>query len=336
MASGGLMMRDVRITGTYTQGLQHLGALLAESGFFQDARQTAQAAVKVMAGEELGLGPIASMTQIHIVQGRVTLSAHLLAALVRRSGRYGFRVRQMDPEACVIDFTENGDPIGTSSFTRGDAEAAGLWAKPGPWRQHPRNMLYARAMSNGVKWYCPDITTGAVYTLDEIESGDADEPDRVAAVIEARTVSWRDRAQELLEAAGDTETFTVRMHDAGITSQMLADDEIFETAMDIARDVRDTQPETDTPRETEPPAHQDPPPPSDAHLISQAQRTRLHAIKNGAGWADDQYRALLRDVAGVDSSLMLGRDRYEAVCTALEAGPGDPDPQTTISEETPA
>lgn len=323
MASGGLMMRDVRITGTYTQGLQHLGALLAESGFFQDARQTAQAAVKVMAGEELGLGPIASMTQIHIVQGRVTLSAHLLAALVRRSGRYGYRVHTMEPEACVIDFTEQGEVIGTSSFTRADAEAAGLWGKPGPWRQHPRNMLYARAMSNGVKWYAPDLTTGAVYTLDELESGDADEPDRVAAIVEARTVSWRDRAQEILETAGDTETFKARMQAAGITSQMLVDDEIFETAMDIAKDVRDTT------REPEP---EDPAPASDAHLISQAQRTRLHVIKNGAGWSDDAYRALLRDLAGVDTSLTLTRDDYDAVCEALEAGPGDPDPQTRMEE----
>ena len=322
----GLMMRDVRIGGTYTAGLQHLGEMLAQSGYFTDARQTAQAAVKVMAGEELGLGPIASMTQIHIVQGRVTLSAHLLAALVRRSGRYGYRVRTMEPEACVIDFTEAGEPIGTSSFTRADAEAAGLWGKAGPWRQHPRNMLYARAMSNGVKWYAPDLTTGAVYTLDELESGDADEPDRVAAIVEARTVSWRDRAQELLDTAGDAEAFKARMQDAGITSQMLVDRDVYDTALDIAKDVRDTT------REPEP---EDPAPASDAHLISQAQRTRLHVIKNGAQWTDDAYRVLLRDLAGVDSSLMLTRDHYEAVCQALEAGP-DPDPQTTITEEATA
>jgi hypothetical protein len=33
----------------------------------------------------------------------------------------------------------------------------------------PRNMLFARAMSNGVKWYCPDVTSGVtVYSEGEI------------------------------------------------------------------------------------------------------------------------------------------------------------------------
>ena len=56
-----------------------VGQTLAASGYFQDAREAAQAAVKVMAGEELGLGPIAAMTGIHIVKGKVTLSANLIA-----------------------------------------------------------------------------------------------------------------------------------------------------------------------------------------------------------------------------------------------------------------
>ena len=42
----------------------------------------------------------------------------------------------------------------------------------------PRNMLFARAMSNGQKWYCPDAFNGAtVYTPEELgaetdENGD--------------------------------------------------------------------------------------------------------------------------------------------------------------------
>ena len=38
-----------------------LGKVISSSGFFQDARQEAQAVVKVLAGRELGFGPIASM-----------------------------------------------------------------------------------------------------------------------------------------------------------------------------------------------------------------------------------------------------------------------------------
>ena len=72
-----------------------LGKLLVESHYFQDAGQMAQAVVKVLAGRELGFGPIASMTGIHIVQGRPTLGADLLAKAVKRSGRYNYRVTDL-------------------------------------------------------------------------------------------------------------------------------------------------------------------------------------------------------------------------------------------------
>ncbi len=147
-----------------------LGKTLAASGYFNDTRDAAQAAVKVLAGQELGLGPIASMTGIYIVKGRVTMSANLMAAQIKRSGRYNYRVTTMTNDAVVVEFYENGQSIGVSSYTADDAKAAGLWGSSDPWKKSPRNMLFARAMSNGAKWFAPDIFAGPVYTPDEMES----------------------------------------------------------------------------------------------------------------------------------------------------------------------
>jgi hypothetical protein len=144
--------------------LSELGAVLVKSGFFQDTRDAAQAIVKVMAGRELGLAAIASMTGIYIVQGRVTLSANIMAAVVKRSGRYDYRVLSLDDKACEIAFFENKQAIGNSRFTADDAKRAGTKNM----EKYPRNMLFARAMSNGVKWYCPDVTGGPVYTPEEL------------------------------------------------------------------------------------------------------------------------------------------------------------------------
>lgn len=144
-----------------------LGNVLAQSGFFADSRQGAQAAVKVMAGQELGFGPIASMTGIYIVKGRVTLSANLMAAAIKRHPAYTFRVKEHTAEVCTIDFLEDGEVIGTSSFSMEDAKAAGL-ANSETYKKFPKNMLYARALSNGAKWYCPDVFGGAIYTPDEL------------------------------------------------------------------------------------------------------------------------------------------------------------------------
>lgn len=145
-----------------------LGKVLSQSGYFSDAKEAAQAAVKVMAGEEVGLGPVASMTGIHIVQGKVTLGANLIAALVRRHPEYDYEVTEHTDQVCTIVFTYKGKPAGTSSFSMADAEKAGLLKSP-TWRAHPRNMLFARAMSNGAKWYAPDVSAGApLYTPDEL------------------------------------------------------------------------------------------------------------------------------------------------------------------------
>jgi len=49
-----------------------------------------------------------------------------------------------------------------------DAKAAGLDQKDN-WKKYKRNMLFARALSNGQKWYAPDVFNGAtVYTPDEL------------------------------------------------------------------------------------------------------------------------------------------------------------------------
>ena len=149
--------------------LFRLGEVLAQSGYFQDARQAAQAIVKVMAGRELGFGPIASMTGIHIIQGRPAIGADLMAKAVKRSGRYNYRVTELTDEACSIEFFEKAaeawQSIGTSRFTRQDA----IKAKTKNLDAFPRNMLFARAMSNGVKWYCPDALGLTSYTPEELE-----------------------------------------------------------------------------------------------------------------------------------------------------------------------
>src|SRR5512146_271170 len=143
-----------------------LGTVFAKSGYFQDARDAAQAVVKMLAGSELGFGPVASMTGIYIVKGRVSLSANLIAAAVKKGGKYNYRVAELSDTACKIVFFEGKEQIGESSFTMEDAKVAGLVTEN--YRKFARNMLFARAMSNGAKWFCADVFGGPVYTPDEL------------------------------------------------------------------------------------------------------------------------------------------------------------------------
>lgn len=163
MSENALMVRgEMSLTETMT-----LGDTLAKSGFFSDTQQAAQAVVKILAGRELGLGPIASMTGINIIKGKVTLGANLMATTVKRDPRYDYKVRDHTDQFCSIEFYEKGELVGVSRFNLEDAAKAGLSGDN--WRKYPRNMLFARAMSNGVRWYCPDAFGGApIYTPEEM------------------------------------------------------------------------------------------------------------------------------------------------------------------------
>lgn len=142
-----------------------IGEVLAKSGFFEDSRQAAQAVTKIMAGAELGFPPLTSMTGIHIIKGRVSIGAHLMAAAIKqRKPEYDYKVIEHTNEVCTIHFFEGGEFAGESTFTKQDAAAA----QTQNMSKFPKNMLFARAMSNGAKWYCAGIFGAPVYTPEEL------------------------------------------------------------------------------------------------------------------------------------------------------------------------
>lgn len=153
--------------------LGRIAKMLAMSGYFasngnMDA-QVAQLATRILAGQELGFGPFASANNIHIIKGKPVIGANLMASAVKSNPRYDYRVRAWTNDECRIEFLENGKSVGESTFSMADAKQAGLAGKDN-WKNYPRNMLFARAMSNGVRLYCPDVFGGnAVYTGDELD-----------------------------------------------------------------------------------------------------------------------------------------------------------------------
>lgn len=157
-----------------------------ESGMFPDLRSEAQAVVKIVAGQELGFGPMASMQAIQMIQGKPTVSANALAALVKKHPVYNYRSIEHTAEVCRLEFFEAGESTGISEFTIADAQRAGI-AGGQNWRKYPKAMLFARALSQGVRWYAPDVTAGSpAYVPEELgaqvnSEGEAIEPEVVVA-----------------------------------------------------------------------------------------------------------------------------------------------------------
>ena len=176
--------------------LGRIGKMMAMSGYFTDARDAAQASVKIMAGMEMGFGAFASMTGIYIISGKPSVGANLMASAVKSNPKYDYRVRKMEDTECVIEFFEVVDgkreSIGTSKFTAAEAKKANVKNMD----KFPRNMLFARAMSNGIRWFCPDVFSGnPTYTPEEL-GADVNEDGEVISVEQPKANTPTEAPQE--------------------------------------------------------------------------------------------------------------------------------------------
>lgn len=172
--------------------MERLAHHYAKAGIFKDIKDVSQAIVKITLAKELGISAFAAMAGgIYITkQGQVGLGANAMAGKIKGSGRYTYLKGEHTAKKCVIEFFENGEKLGDSEYTLDDAKTAGLLSKDN-WKNHPKNMLFARAMSNGAKWFCPDLWSGiAVYSMDEIEEIEASLiPEPVSDLIIESTVT---------------------------------------------------------------------------------------------------------------------------------------------------
>jgi hypothetical protein len=175
-----------------------LGETFAKSGMFPDIKTAQQAVVKIMAGQEIGIPPFAAMSGIHIIGGKPTIGAGLIASAVKGSGKYDFRVVEQSEKVCSIDFYQGKEKIGNSTFTIEEAKKAGTKNLD----KFPKNMLFARAISNGVKWFTPDVFSGPVYVPEEMESVVTEEAqavviDTAEAITAARAATTIDELQSV-------------------------------------------------------------------------------------------------------------------------------------------
>lgn len=182
--------------------IQRYASAFVKSGFFKDTTDIAKAVVKIQAGKELGLQPFASMKGIHIIHGQPSLGANVMAMLIKQHPRYNYKILEISAKVCSIEFYEDGEAIGISEFTAQEAQQAGTQNM----NKFPKNMLFARALSNGARWFTPDIFGGApMYTPEEL--GANVDSDGEIIDITPRAVEQKEAPQEpvILEAVFEEE-----------------------------------------------------------------------------------------------------------------------------------
>lgn len=117
--------------------------------------------------DALGIERINAITSIHVIEGKPSASAELIAGLIRRAG-HKLRVTGDDARA-VAQLIRADDPEFTyeTTWTLDRAKQAGLAGK-GVWKNYPAAMLRARAITEVARMGASDALLGVVYTPEEL------------------------------------------------------------------------------------------------------------------------------------------------------------------------
>ena len=120
-------------------------------------------------GDALGVPYTQVMQSMVVARGKMTMSADLMGAVVRRAG-HKLRLREDgDSVTATLIRADDSDYEFTVTWDKAKAQAAGLWGSRGPWQQYPRQMLRARAITEVCRQGASDALAGTVYTPEELD-----------------------------------------------------------------------------------------------------------------------------------------------------------------------
>lgn len=124
----------------------------------------------VLAGNELGLPPMTSLSKVHVIEGRPSLSADVMRALVLNRGHEVWCEDASSTSVTMAGRRAGSDQITRIAWTMDDARRAQLERKQN-WQRYPRAMLTARATGELCRLLFADVLAGISYTSEEVRDG---------------------------------------------------------------------------------------------------------------------------------------------------------------------
>lgn len=199
MTSTDIAIREQRVPATVRLDTEQLKFIANTEFVPKNLRGNLPAILAcVVTGREIGIGDMASLRHISIIDGKPTYSAELMVALVHRAGHSltGGPNAEGTQATAKGRRKDNGDEQ-DFTFTLEDAQKAGLLNKRN-WQQYPKSMLWARAVSQLCRQLFPDVSAGnGFYTAEEL--GDEDTDEFGAPVIEGEATEVKEPLPPLMD-----------------------------------------------------------------------------------------------------------------------------------------
>jgi hypothetical protein len=130
-------------------------------------------AAQILYGCDVNLPPMVALQQIHVIEGRPSLSALAMRGLAQANG-IKFRIEEANSSRVVMYAMGPGDTGWTKSMWDLDrAKKLGLAGKSN-WTKQPQAMLLARATSELCRLVAAPLFLGLAYSTEELADGAAD------------------------------------------------------------------------------------------------------------------------------------------------------------------
>ena len=128
--------------------------------------------VAMQMGAELGLGPLAALQNIAVINGRPAVWGDAMLAICRGHADFVSIEETQDKgtETATCKVQRRGQPVTVQTFSVDDAKRAGLWGKQGPWTNYPRRMLQLRARGFALRDAFADALRGIAQAEEALDT----------------------------------------------------------------------------------------------------------------------------------------------------------------------
>jgi hypothetical protein len=180
--------KDIALRSDFPVGIteqMQMSKALAQAGVLPEhlRRQPANIMAIGFAARALDIPTWTALQQVVPIDGKVTIQADLMRALVLRAN-HKFRVISASPSEATVVVVRHDDPDFEHRVTVRIEEIPDELTRKKNWQNYRADMLVARATSKVCRRACSDVLNGMIYTPDEL-GADVDDDGTVVSVAQA-------------------------------------------------------------------------------------------------------------------------------------------------------
>lgn len=146
-----------------------LAKALSQTAFVpKEMQNVGNATAAILAGDEVGMSPLAALRSIYVVHGTPAFYARTMVALALSHGHEIWTAESTDSKVTVNGRRKGGDNTESSTWTIQRAQRAGYTSNK-KYGTNPQEMLYSKAAAEVARKIAADVLAGMPHSVEDLE-----------------------------------------------------------------------------------------------------------------------------------------------------------------------